>query len=1015
MYSVFFRPGRPDDELYRRHRVLQTHFPRSLTYVVEDGRKAGGGKVVAVLHGPHKFTGEEDESVESSLFTARGYEGQKPDKVHVTEKMNGKFAMMGYVVHGGQGFFIVGAKKTKVLVHEEDWTCGNIKCSGLVHQIVTALRKFWFRIPAEGRTKLQRLMAGGWKDPEEKASMSVHTLVFELNDGKHMIPLDRDETYVTLVAVVRCVQDDVSRGGPVLHLEGKFVYEWLAEVAHVPTDYIVRYREMSYQAYQAMKETLHVVNLFDDDGSYGEGYVVYQWAADGHWLAMEKRKNWSYVILRVIREWILGRRSEPLRVRLATRNRSYMRLNDLTLERWVRLGELFCNYVDHVVMTKSGDGDVSSAVGFGDGQYGMGNTWRDFEKHTSVRHGICYGSGVDDDDANFEAMVSAARAVMPGGGKGVALAKSVYIVDLNAGEDELEELGRWLREEKELETSVVVRLPRKLGNRDDGRRGGKVYLCSRPPPGKTTTMTKEERCVVFLDRGGGKEGVYERRLPNVKMRMGLLTSVRKACEYTTELDGLVDVVKRLGGEFARWSSFQDKFLVVGFHTVIGVGKSSVLRAVADRMGWGYVQKDEVQREMYNCGEINPDSSPALGATAALLWRKTRDRVRELWEGGKRTVVLDRNFGAEGEFRTVRELVKEWNMEAIVVDFGLRPSSKVDMEEEEEEEEDNGRGAGWGLGTIAERLVCWKRRAEELPSHFSIRSEEALVQAGGYFFTDKFQPRSASSVATVLPAAAMVNLWKVPPRVVRGRDKVGRWMGALRNGDGEACFALADEIEVEYVATPLEDIVESLVEQLAPLKEQNLDAETEEEHLPGWVLRDRVMSRLTFCHLQNEYTVVDSDSVEALQALLPNTVPTRPTVFPPEEFDLSAEHQARKLHQKALHVTIIHRQYPSPEVQRRFNALPDQVRFRAVQTCAVDGLACIIVKAVDESIDKVLKALKLDFGPLHVTMLCDRALGHTPVKSNFLLQYDDVEVRDVQTVVEFLAERSSFTSSSLSLR
>lgn len=58
-----------------------------------------------------------------------------------------------------------------------------------------------------------------------------------------------------------------------------------------------------------------------------------------------------------------------------------------------------------------------------------------------------------------------------------------------------------------------------------------------------------------------------------------------ACAYVVELDGLVDVVKRVGGN------------LLGFHDMIEVDKSSVLRALANRMRWGCVQRDEIERKM----------------------------------------------------------------------------------------------------------------------------------------------------------------------------------------------------------------------------------------------------------------------------------------------------------------------------------------------------------------------------------------------------------------------------------
>lgn len=227
--------------------------------------------------------------------------------------------------------------------------------------------------------------------------------------------------------------------------------------------------------------------------------------------------------------------------------------------------------------------------------------------------------------------------------------------------------------------------------------------------------------------------------------------------------------------------------------------------------------------------------------------------------------------------------------------------------------------------------------------------------------------------------------------------------------GGMCFALSDEIEVDYVATPLENMIESLMKQFKPLGSKHLQAETEEKHMPEWVLRERVMACLTFCHLQHENTVVNVESVEVLRSLLPNTAPNLPAVFPPEEFDPCAAKEARELHQKRPHITILDCQDLTLEAKRSFDPLPDQVRFHAVQTCVMERLACLIINAVDQ----VFKTLELNFGPLHVTMLCDLAFGTTAVEYNYLLQYDDVEVRDVQTVVNFAATRSSCTPRSCS--
>jgi predicted kinase len=114
----------------------------------------------------------------------------------------------------------------------------------------------------------------------------------------------------------------------------------------------------------------------------------------------------------------------------------------------------------------------------------------------------------------------------------------------------------------------------------------------------------------------------------------------------------------------------DRLLVVVFG-LMGVGKTTVARALGQARGWPVIHSDVVRKSLAGLAPTTPARFEfGHGIYSEDLSQKTytemRRRAGELLDGGANQVILDASFKSAGERARVRELAREKEARVVFV-------------------------------------------------------------------------------------------------------------------------------------------------------------------------------------------------------------------------------------------------------------------------------------------------------------------------------------------------------------
>ncbi len=114
----------------------------------------------------------------------------------------------------------------------------------------------------------------------------------------------------------------------------------------------------------------------------------------------------------------------------------------------------------------------------------------------------------------------------------------------------------------------------------------------------------------------------------------------------------------------------DRLLVVTFG-LMGVGKTTVARALAQARGWPVVQSDTVRKDLAGLEPTTPARFEfGQGIYSEDFSRRTYEEMRrragELLEKGAAGVILDASFKSAEERARVRELARQKGAQAVFV-------------------------------------------------------------------------------------------------------------------------------------------------------------------------------------------------------------------------------------------------------------------------------------------------------------------------------------------------------------
>jgi predicted kinase len=114
----------------------------------------------------------------------------------------------------------------------------------------------------------------------------------------------------------------------------------------------------------------------------------------------------------------------------------------------------------------------------------------------------------------------------------------------------------------------------------------------------------------------------------------------------------------------------DRLLVVIFG-LMGVGKSTVAKALGEARGWPVIHSDVLRKALAGLAPTTPARFEfGHGIYSEDFSRKTytemRRRAEELLDGGAARVILDASFKSAGERARVRELAREKEARAAFV-------------------------------------------------------------------------------------------------------------------------------------------------------------------------------------------------------------------------------------------------------------------------------------------------------------------------------------------------------------
>lgn len=420
---------RPDDKAYAENPVLQSNVPRGTFLIFH------GDAIVKYVHGTHKFTGEEDpsdekdvqksseqvleEAIKRESGSGNGSESgssatSDEPMVRISNKSNGKFMAMTIMSVQDTLYLVYTSKNTPQIV---PLATLNLACekdivhpiprTGLVHDMFDALVRFWSDCTSEQKELIIQ------------ECLNDMVIQMEYQDGKHLVTIsaarpaiskkdgdgkggdgkeegkgeDPSQPFVEAVVFMR-----VNSSGDFSQSSTEN-YETRVDLL-IPKKYQNRTMVMPMSAFIALDHfDLTTRNLFTDDPLIRtEGFVIDFIRNDEHKQVYHrfKCKNKAYVLFRMFREWLKGKRYRPLSKVLAERCKwllpDDMLKEQLCVDLWLSVATPLVD-----AMAESHRyANVAKMLDFGETGLGMGVVSEELEKRIGVHLIECI---LDPDDA----------------------------------------------------------------------------------------------------------------------------------------------------------------------------------------------------------------------------------------------------------------------------------------------------------------------------------------------------------------------------------------------------------------------------------------------------------------------------------------------------------------------------------------------------------------------------------------------------------------------------------------
>lgn len=362
--------GTSEDNSYKCHQILHRSAPRCYSYVRIINDSNHQVMLEKRMHGFYKFSSSdpnnEDEDIACHLIDP---EQQKlADLVAVTEKANGKTAIMTAFQYQGQSYLFGGSKSKHRVVRLNEAIKDIIEIESQEHgpyanRLVTDIFTFFMQqyqtLTHQQKSDLMTLLFN-------------QSLCGEYNDYKHIVS-DRQGQLKPSIHWFG-ISENLGTISNQTSLNGDFLTNLkLIESFGLPT---IKYQVYTRDDFLKISAELKL-------GHDSEGYVIHWIQTNGNQqltVGVEKLKTWWYVIIRMLREIIRGSAKSgnlrdiyeiKIQKTILKRNQDFMRLPDGFIFIWSQLCCQFCQWF----LKKGYNFNV---IDFNENSKGMGNTWQEF-------------------------------------------------------------------------------------------------------------------------------------------------------------------------------------------------------------------------------------------------------------------------------------------------------------------------------------------------------------------------------------------------------------------------------------------------------------------------------------------------------------------------------------------------------------------------------------------------------------------------------------------------------------
>eukprot|EP01083_Nonionella_stella_P154097 496057_1 len=378
-----------DDNAYKNHVDLQRVLPRAYS-ILRIFREHDGVCVAKhIVQGYYKFGGSAKDE-DSNISTSGLFENaplHKTDRVVVTEKSNGKAAVLTMFKFQGETYIFGGSKGQHYIA---PLRMGLRAFDYLDHeyfawQIFEVFFRIWNTLLENVRQHFCARLIGTDVDDGE-------TACGEYEDGKHMVPMPLlpdgklGPSDLKMFGLVR--NKGAISPGETFCEDVAGSLEWFKSLGFPVTKFQIR----SKQDVDRIKESLR-------EGSMKEGYVLHYQVHNPKTglyttIAVEKYKLWWYIVIRLLREFMRGKENlngfeSKLWQRLKRRNSDYMQMSPERLQGWKALCVAFIKWFIQKGYRRNMD-----IIHINTSSRGMGTVWREFLMENPAIDDT-FGTGVD--------------------------------------------------------------------------------------------------------------------------------------------------------------------------------------------------------------------------------------------------------------------------------------------------------------------------------------------------------------------------------------------------------------------------------------------------------------------------------------------------------------------------------------------------------------------------------------------------------------------------------------------